>query len=659
MPLTKEQFNKARNAGFTTEQIASFEKKRTSSISNSSVETPQQSSMQNIMGDIKEFGQGVYREEVAPILKGVDAFAFGIPRTLIKSVGGQELDKQIFPDQQTLRGQVASFGLQGAGMLRGGAAKLAHVAGERLTPKLAAKIGMSIERGEMAARSSAVLANKIIKGSIEGAIFGFTQLTPDEEGHISPMGQVAQGAVGGVFGSAFPIATNLATKGVRGYRKMLTPTKTPPSKLMIEALREKEKLQKEIIRTQAKTSIENIDDAIYEANKQRKQVLFENRVDFDKNLKEKAFELKKQVVSLGRALNDVTSETSKEVQRRLPQFYKANSSGFEKEIDSISDGLIRRNEQLNYREISDMLSRVGAEMDDALILDGRPREAILALQNKYAVKYVSQPSKFFRASSGTPVGGSIASNADAIVPLKEFFNDIKSIRKTLTAGAKSGATRFSQEDVAVSLFNKGTAELLETRVPELIKLRESYSPIINAMKVSNRIFKPFKGEFDIKEGANLLERFSLGKSKAGEIELIKAIEEGSSFSPGIGDITSQLRAKGLELMEAKQRIAPILDDMRNVNLFQRQGIDKEFAAQIHKLRMDKRFIDSNSIVQEKMLEDMVADRLKKIGARQEMIDNLKADKNKLRTVIKRLLALGTATSTGTVGTKNIIKTYPH
>lgn len=621
------------------------EKQRRMSVQQPDIEQPQQqeeSFGQMILGNLKEAGQSVYREGISPVLSNIDLAAFGIPKAITRKVGGQKLEEQIFPEQETFQGK--AFRAAGAipALFQGGAAQLARGGARILTPQLLGKVGLSIKAGEVAARSKAVLANKITRGAIEGSIFGMTQLTPDEEGEVSLGGQLGQGILGAGLGGAFPIAQRMGGRVATGVRKFQTPTRTRASEELITRIKEKQRLQKEVLKLSTQDKIRNIDDAIYSTRQEKKNILFEDRIQFQKSLKETTNRLRNNVIALGDALQSKSEEVAVEIQKKLPNFYRANSQAFGTKLDDISEGLASRGEDITTGEINAMLENISVEMDDALITEGRAREAILALKNKYAVDFISHPSSFFKMSTGTPAGGEITSNADQVIPLRQFYNDIKSIRKSLSSGAKSGATRYTQEDVAVSMFNKGVAEMLETRVPELSQLRQAYAPIIQSMKVSNRIFKPFKGEFETKTGSAMLKRFSLGKTEQGEELLVRSIEQGSDFAPGLGKITTPLKQKGIELVEARNRIQPMLDEMTSVNTLARNDIEKNFAEKVMKLKANQDFIAADSQIKEKMIENIVAARLKEIGVRDNVIDNLRKDKSKLYTVFRRLLYAGVA-----------------
>lgn len=592
---------------------------------------------QILSNNLQQAGQRTYTEGVAPILKGVDTALFGVPRTILKGAGLNNIDKTIFPEQETLEGKAATLVFTGAGLLKGAAAKLGEGLANRIAPELLPKIGLSIKAGEVAARQKAVLANKITRDAIMGGVIGLTQLNPDEQGHIDLGGQLGQGALGAGLGVAAPIVQTYFGKAVRGFRKFKTPERTAYSKLLSETAKEKLALQKEAIRLDKTDKVENLKQSIQDTINLRKTTLSDVKISSERQIKDTASRLKKNVMALDNALKNTTEEVSRKVQEWLPSFYRSNSKTFEKQLDLISEKLIKEGNQLTVGEISKMLDDVSGHLDEAFITEGSPLKAIENLRAKYGIDFVSSPGKFFSGQTGLPVGGPITSNADQVVPLKEFFNDIKTIRNSLSAAAKSGASRFTQEDVAVSIFNKGTADLLESRVPDLARLREAYAPVIQAMKVSNRIFKPFKGSFETKTGTALLKKFALGKTEQGEELLLKAIQEGSDFAPGIGNITDSLRNQGMRLIEAKQNINPMLDEIRQLNITQTANMDREFASQLMKLRSDVNFVNSNSEIKQKMLEDVVAKRLKQIGVRQRIIDNLSKDKAKIKVVFKALL----------------------
>ena len=575
----------------------------------------------------------IQKEYVGPLAQGANVGFFGIPKVAAKAIGGEDFAKQMFAEQSTLPGKVARFGASAAGLLGGGAAKLSQAVGQRLMPSTLGKVGLSLAGGKVGAAKGALLANKITRGAIEGAVFGGTQLDALGTGEVSLGGQLGQAATGATFGAAFPLVTAGGGKIARSIKKFRTPTKTSPAPGLLKRAKEAGEARVLTLKEQAKIATSEIDDAIKEAGLLKKKTLFKNKVEFKKKLQETTQSLKKNVEAMDDALQVESEEAAFMVQKKLPEFYRSNSKAFGSRLDEISERLAQSGDDVTIGEIDDSLNRIVADMDDALIVDGTPRSAIQALGEKYALK-------FKETADG------IISNANQRVTLKTFFNDIKSIRNSLSAGAKSGASRYTQEDVAVSIFNNHMGGLLETRAPELIKLREAYTPVIQAMKASNRIFKPFKGRFDTKAGTSFLKKLALEQTEAGEVALVQAIEQGGGFAEGIGPITPKLRTLGNDMKLARSRIQPILNEMKDANLLFREGLDRKFYEQIQNLTTKKKFINANSVIKEKLIGKTVEKRLTEIGIRKNIISNLTKDRNKMLAFIRNALLVTGAGAAG-------------
>ena len=568
----------------------------------------------------------VQKEFVGPLAQGANTAAFGIPKFLVRKIAGEDFAQQAFPEQSTTGGKFLRFGSEVTGLFQGGAAQLSQKAGAKLTPSVLGKIGLGLAKGEGAARRSAVLANKITRGAIEGAVFGATQLDVTGKGQPTIGGQLGQATAGATFGAAIPFIQTGVGRVARGIKKFRTPTKPSPVGALTRRAKGIKAEQAGSLQEQTRIALTELDDAIRNARTAKKTTFFTNKTEFNKKIQDTTIKLKSNVQALDDALQVQSEKTALEVQKKLPDFYRANSTAFGNRLDEISEAVATRGDDFTIAEIDDVLNKITADLDDALIIDGAPRTAIEALKNKYNLQF-SQSTR------------GIISNAQERIPLKTLFNDIKSIRNTLSAGAKSGASRYTQEDVAVSVFNNHFAGLLEKNAPELIQLRQAYKPVIEAMKVSNRIFKPVKGQFDTKTGTQLLKRFALGNTEAGEEALLTALEQGSSFSPGIGKITPRLRAMGNELKLAKTRMQPIINDMRNANLIFNERVDRQFLEQLQDLASKKAFIEGNSLVKEKIIISALEKRLLEIGARKDVVASLTKDKAKALAVARNVIFL--------------------
>jgi hypothetical protein len=169
---------------YLTDQSVSVEElKRYSDVKNKSLG-------QIVSDNATQAVQDVYSEGVSPIGKGVDMAAFGVPRILLKKYN-PTLEKQLFPEQETMGGKVFNMATNIRGLLLGGAAKLSQAVGSKIIPKVA---------GEGMKRS-------MIRGGIEGAVAGGSQGFGDPAKNlVSQIGnQGIQALVSAPFGAASPL----------------------------------------------------------------------------------------------------------------------------------------------------------------------------------------------------------------------------------------------------------------------------------------------------------------------------------------------------------------------------------------------------------------------------------------------------------------------
>jgi len=445
---------------------------------------------------------------------------------------------------------------------------------------------------------------------------------------------IAKTKVGQVIGRE--LTKPRAIRAPRFVRRFLRRAKTPSGKVLktriketaeqrLESLARRKgvqltKTQQDISKTTA-----NAKEAIKINEQYSTQVFDKTRNTMVQNVKNLTNELQK------------SAETgSQTIQKDLPRFFKENSRGYGNVLDDISDDLIKNNEQILFGETDDIVQRTIQELDEALITEGRPRQLIEQLAEKYSPQFIGRQTKLPSAATGQPVPLASKLKAEDTLPFKEFVKDVRRVKKSLSAGAKSGATKFSEEDIAVSILNRNVGEWIKIRVPQFAELQEIYAPIIKTMKKSNIVFKPFKGDFETKTGTELLKRSALGKTEAGEEALLSALEEGTPFAKGIGQVRQPITAKGRELLEAKQSVKPILDELRKGELVRKANVDKNLAIRIDKLSKSKEFIEGTFAQKELMIKKQVQARLKQIGLREDEIANLTADRDKMRKLLVKL-----------------------
>ena len=190
--LTREQFEKAKQSGFTTDQIIGFEKKRLGEITQPQesivdIFKPSAYTPKAIGERFKEALKETYAEGVSPIVSGLSTLALGIPKAFAKTQGVKEI---IYPEQRTLPGKLLRIGAETGGLLGGGALKAGEwVAGKALSKLVVPK-----------------LAKRIIGGAITGGTFGALQTPEEGRGILKPEERLKQAATWGTLGAALPIA---------------------------------------------------------------------------------------------------------------------------------------------------------------------------------------------------------------------------------------------------------------------------------------------------------------------------------------------------------------------------------------------------------------------------------------------------------------------
>lgn len=632
-------------------ELARRELERRRGISGS--QKQKESIPQMLESNLKE----AYAEGVAPAVHGLSTMAFGVPKVIVrdplKMFGlsgvakkimpeqykkirdfGQKAEEVIFPEQKTIQGKAFRGISEVAGLFRGGAAKTAELAGKsflegtkKFLPKAA---GLGSTKEVIGTRRKAIILQKALRSGVEGATFGATQLDVasglpygSEDGPTFS-GQLKQAATGAVLGAGFEKARQGVSGGVRAFRKFRLPTKTEPGKELERRARDISGGSIEKLRTGRINELSMIDDSIKNTKNLRQETLEKHGISSKEKINLTTQRLKQNVRELDDSLVSESEAVSKKIQEKLPSFYRANSESYGTRLDEISDDLMSMGESIRIGDIDDSLNQAIQDLDDALLNEGSARQAISFLKNKYGIK----------------INEDLTTNVDDIISFKELVSDFRKIRKLISTSGKEGTKRFTPDDVGVNIVNKSLGELIKSKSPEFAELQQAYRPIIQAMKASNRLFKPFKGEFETKTGTGLLKRYALGKTEAGEEALIKAIQEGSDFAPGLGKITEGLKSKGQKLIASKQRIKPILDEMSSGQLLKKQNIDKEFSKQLYGLTLKKKFVEAGYQQKEELIKDALSKRLRQIGYREEQIENLIKDKNKTSQLIYALLKIG-------------------
>ena len=263
------------------------------------------------------------------------------------------------------------------------------------------------------------------------------------------------------------------------------------------------------------------------------------------------------VKTLEKGLQQVGEKGAVDFQKKLPDFFKRNSQSYGDRIGGISDDLAKKGNGVTRGDMQDIITSTLQEADDLRLTTGRGRELIEDFGKKWS------------AGAKELGGKGLASEA---AEFAEIVKDYRKINKTISAGAQRGATGFAEEDIIVALFRKNFGEIVGQIVPEFKKLNTAYAPIIRAMKKAHTIFKPFKGEFDTKAATNFLKRAGVDKLEAGELRVLKTLEEGSEFGKGVGGISKRAVKVGKKIGARKE-----------LGAVQRKGIETQKRTRLTKI----------------------------------------------------------------------------
>ena len=153
-----------------------------------------------------DFMLHLQKEVVGPIVGGVNSATFGVPKLIANKMGGKDFAKEMFPEQSTTGGKALRIGAEAAGLIGGGAGKLALATGKGVAQKLGG--------GGVA---------KAVGGMAGGAVAGAAQVndpTANLQDYVK--NQATQALAGGMGGLA--VGTLAPTlKALAGMRNIKGP----------------------------------------------------------------------------------------------------------------------------------------------------------------------------------------------------------------------------------------------------------------------------------------------------------------------------------------------------------------------------------------------------------------------------------------------------
>jgi len=222
---------------------------------------------------------------------------------------------------------------------------------------------------------------------------------------------------------------------------------------------------------------------------------------------------------------DAQNVLEPKIKSRLPKIFKEGGTHYKEKLDEASNLMVERGDGITRSEIEKLLQSTIDDAEGAMLPDGKPIEAIHSLK----VKYSSNPE--------------LKKLPEDNISLQQFKQDVSDVYKSLSTRVKGGYGYNPEDVVGASLLDKWGTFIAE-KSPEFAQLQTEYRPVVQAMKATQKLFKPNANPFEKTKGAGYLVQYALdranNKLSQSQAALMKFIEEGTSFTPGMGNITKQL-----------------------------------------------------------------------------------------------------------------------
>jgi hypothetical protein len=547
-----------------------------------------------------------------------NSVAAGIPDIVSKKLTGEPY---VEPDAQM------KFLSEPLGMVAGASGSAGVAAGKALLPVI--KGGLRVSEKGIPTVLKDTVGRKIGRGAITGGVAGGTQLSSDEEGNVNLGNQAVQGTMGAVAGSLIVPAGAFVSKAGNAYRKWKSGAKTPRADILTGKINQQ---KQDITLTAAQRSSE-----------QRSL-----KDKFDTDLEESKKVLQGNFDNLSREFQESAETGAMNMQDSVKFVSNEMGESYGIQLENIGDDLIKSGQPITNSELSSVFSQTRANLQDNLITSGHVVDMINKMESKYGQKFIG--GQGFRASIKP------RSNVDDVVDFRSLVKDIKDIKKGIKFGGKT------EDNVALGIFYDDLTSYLGQRpgLEKYLKLNQTYAPYIQSLKTLTKQTKAYAGESETQQATNLLKRFglrkanvvpgkSLGGSSPAEASVVRNIEtlqQPSPFSKGMGtQATDPVVLKAQQLSEAKQateEISGIIDNQRKVAS---SNLDKKFLGELDNIMGSKKYVESDYTLKEAMIKDALNSKLKRIGYRQNQIDVILKDRQKLRKVAGLLVkgAVGTAT----------------
>lgn len=262
--------------------------------------------------------------------------------------------------------------------------------------------------------------------------------------------------------------------------------------------------------------------------------------------------LRQQKTALDKKFLNVSDKTATDIQESLPKYFRDNSTVYGNKLNDISEGLAKNGNEITRGEMSSIMKDTLNESKDELLAHGKPMNEIEYLNNKYSLEPVANESGLLDSSGKTLKN---IPNPDEKLNFKEVVEDIKKVRGSLSARAKSGI-KYSPEDVVAAKFMQKWGGYLETKVPELKELNKEYAPIIETMKTAGKYFKPYSQGVDKLQGVSFLRQMADDKMQTSGKKLMDILQNGTDNFPGIGTKTGELE----KTLQSREAVKKSIDD---------------------------------------------------------------------------------------------------
>ena len=542
MPLTQEQFQKAIDAGFTTDEIIEFEKRRTTEVRGIIPSGPTLKT-----GEI--LSPASYREKKA----ATRGAAFDWLGAIIKSEEEQAATGRADPFGSFKRGvQIPLAGI--SGVYRAGEGLLSDIAlgitekpktetfgrhlAETFTGQRTAKFSdvaesLGIREGMPSKTAGLIgmfgLSDIMTGGQLSKAVFiGGKKVVLTIRGGMNKVIEATKDGFKTLKGLKLPTTArtekNILLETISGQKRQL--------QLGEQATKARYNLNKILDEARRKGATEadliNIKQTVVRQAEEKTRYELTQLKDTTKQI----FEQNKKV--LENKFQDLTEKKVLDVQKSLPEYFGSVFKTYDTTLDDVGNHLVLKRGHITLQEANNILRQTVEESIDDEKNFGA---AFNKIEKLWSGKY---------AASST--------NLNNPIKLQDLKNDMDSVFKMVNYG-KYGRS----EDMSAHVLRKHWGKFItdatvdEYGISEYTEMQKWYSQNVDAMKLADKIFKPKKGVLFSEKGTTFLQKFGMAeKPPQAQRELISAIEQGSKKVKGIGGITQEITDLGTEIRNLEE-----------------------------------------------------------------------------------------------------------